>query len=191
MSIGINLVNKIIERHIEISLNLKSQSQIIESFCISSLEALKSGNKILICGNGGSASDSNHFAAELVGKFENKDRKSLPAISLCSNESNITAIANDFGFEKIFSKQIEALGSENDILIAISTSGKSENILKAIKTAESKKMNVLFLTGINREKVSSGESYKILNVGSKNTARVQEMHILVLHIICHFIDSNI
>lgn len=191
MNIGINFINDILEENSNLSLELKNKAEVIESFSIHCLSSLNKGKKILICGNGGSASDSNHFAAELVGRFEKENRRSLPAISLCSNQSTITAIANDFGFNKVFSKQIEAGGNKDDVLIAISTSGKSKNVLEAIDVANLKNMKVLVLTGKNGNKYLGNKKCEILEINSKRTARIQEMHILILHIICSYIDNNI
>jgi len=146
-----------------------------------------SGNKIIFCGNGGSASDSNHLATEFISKFQ-KERKSIPAISLCANNSIITAIANDYDFENVFSRQIEGLGKENDILIAISTSGKSKNILKAIEQAKKQSLKVIFFTGKN--KTNSNCELEI-NAPSDITYEIQEMHISIAHTICEIIEKEI
>ena len=153
------------------------------------LKTIKSGNKILICGNGGSASDASHIAAEFVGKFE-RARKPLPAISLSENISSITSIGNDFSFDKIFSKQIQAIGSKDDLLIPISTSGNSENIINAIKASKKIGMRCFALSGNNGGKMSS-LTKNIIKVNSKKTTRIQEMHILIGHIICSFIENKI
>mgnify|MGYP001201889610 CR=1 FL=1 len=125
----------------------------IEEIVVKSVEAFNADKKMLLCGNGGSASDSIHIAAELVGKFE-KERKGLPAIALSANQSNITSIGNDYGFENIFARQIEAIGQQGDILIGLSTSGNSKNIVQAINMAQSMKIDVIALTGINGGEVS-------------------------------------
>ena len=151
--------------------------------------ALSTGNKILSCGNGGSAADSQHFAAELVNRFE-AERKGLMAISLTTDTSTLTSVANDYNFNQIFAKQVFALGQTGDVLLAISTSGNSRNVLEAINAAHSQDMRVIALTG-----ATGGEIAKQLNsndieirVPAKQTARVQETHILVIHCLCHIID---
>ncbi|MFH1307841.1 MAG: D-sedoheptulose 7-phosphate isomerase [archaeon] len=149
--------------------------------------SLKDGNKILICGNGGSASQSQHFAAELVGRFE-AERKGISCISLTVDTSNITAIANDYGFEFIFSKQIEALGREGDVLIALSTSGNSKNIIKAIEESRAKNMKIINLIGKDGGKMKGMADIDLI-VPDKNTARIQEGHILVLHILAKLVED--
>ena len=152
------------------------------------INAFKLGNKVLFCGNGGSASDSNHIACEFVSKFL-KNRKALPAISLSSNNSIITAIGNDFSFEDIFERQIEALGNENDVLFCFSTSGKSKNILKAIKKAKEKGLKVIFLTGKNEVKNNNIDC--IIQAPSDVTAEIQEMHTALYHIICEKVEEEL
>ena len=147
----------------------------------------QTGNKILLCGNGGSASDCNHIAAEFISRFQ-KERKSLSAISLSANNSIITAIANDYSFEDVFSRQIEGLGNENDVLIAISTSGKSKNVLKAIKQAKKQGLKTIFLTG---EEKTNVEVDIEINTPSKITCEIQEMHIALAHIICEMVEEEL
>ena len=178
-----NLLNKRIENF----KLLKSQEKNIALAADMILAALKSKNKILLCGNGGSASDSNHLAAEFISKFK-KERKSLPAISLSANNSIITAIANDYSFENVFSRQIEGLADKNDILIGISTSGKSKNILKAFKQAKKQGVKTIFLTGKNK----SGADVDLeINAPSEITAEIQEMHIALGHIIVELVENKI
>ncbi len=152
-------------------------------------DAIKNKNKIMSCGNGGSAADAQHFSAELICRFE-MERPELPAIALTTDTSAITAISNDYSFDKIFSKQVLGLGLKNDVLLAISTSGQSKNIIEAIKAAHQKEMSVVALTGKN-----GGEIANILNnndveirVPSDITARIQEVHLLSIHCFCHQID---
>ncbi len=151
---------------------------------------LEQGNKILCCGNGGSASDAQHFAAELLGRYV-RARQSLPAIALNTDTSTITAIANDFGFAQVFAKQIQALGRTGDVLLAISTSGNSENICTAIIAAQQANMQVLTLTGNNGGKIAAMLNANDINIciPSKTTSRIQESHILVLHCLCEVIDN--
>ena len=156
------------------------------------LTAIKDGKKILSCGNGGSAADAQHFAAEMVCRFE-RERPGMPAIALTTDTSALTAISNDYGYTKVFSKQVQALGVEDDILLAISTSGNSGSIVEAIKAAQEKKMSVIALTGRN-----GGEMAKLLDINdieirvpSDSTARIQEVHLLTIHCLCHQIDETL
>lgn len=182
-------IKDIINDHILTANNLLDLSDVIEEICSLSLKTIQNGNTILLCGNGGSASDSIHISSELVGKFE-KNRKAIPSISLSSNISNLTAIANDFGFEHIFSRQIEAIGKKGDLLIAISTSGNSQNILNAINCAQLNGLTVVAMTGEDGGKISEIDCIT-LKAPSSNVARIQEMHILVGHIISKYIEENI
>ena len=154
------------------------------------ISAFQSGNKLLVCGNGGSAADSQHFAAEFTGRYE-KERKPLPAIALTTDTSAITAIGNDYSFDVIFSKQVEALGNKNDVLFAISTSGNSDNVIKAIEAAQQKNMKIIALIGRDGGKIEKmlGEADISICAPVNRTARVQEIHILVLHTICDAIDN--
>ncbi len=182
-------IKDIINDHIRTANNLLDLSDVIEEICSLSLKTIQNGNTILLCGNGGSASDSIHISSELVGKFE-KNRKAIPSISLSSNISNLTAIANDFGFEHIFSRQIEAVGKKGDLLIAISTSGNSQNILNAINYAKSNGLNVVAMTGDDGGKINEIDCIT-LKAPNSNVARIQEMHILVGHIISKYIEEKI
>ncbi|MGB9730758.1 MULTISPECIES: D-sedoheptulose 7-phosphate isomerase [Calditerrivibrio] len=146
-----------------------------------------SGGKLLICGNGGSAADSQHMAAEFVNRFK-MERPPLPAIALTTDTSIITSIGNDYSFEDIFSKQVEALGTEKDILIGISTSGNSPNILKALRSASKIGMKVIGFTGKTGGKMV-GLCDKIVKVDTDVTARIQEIHIISFHIICGLVDE--
>ena len=165
---------------------LNEMQDIILKACEIIQKALLNGNKILLCGNGGSASDCNHIAAEFVSRFQ-KERISLPAISLSANNSIITAIANDYSFDDVFSRQIEGLGKKDDILIAISTSGKSKNIIKAIEQAKKQGLKVIFLTGENKTSIDVELE---INAPSYITAQIQEMHIAIYHKICEIIEEN-
>ena len=148
-------------------------------------------HKILICGNGGSAEQSQHFSSELINRFET-ERRALPAIALTTDSSILTSIANDYAFENIFARQIEALGQQGDILFVISTSGNSANILKAIEIAHQKNMHIISLTGRNGGKMRSQllASDREICVASNSTARIQEVHLLVIHCLCDLIDNN-
>lgn len=152
--------------------------------------ALKSGRKALACGNGGSAADSQHFAAELVGRFE-RERPGLPGIALTVDSSALTAIANDYDFDRVFSKQVEALGNPGDVLLAISTSGNSKNVIEAMKAAQARGLVVIALTG--RDGGAMGRMVRAndfhLNVAHARTMRVQEVHLLAIHCLCEVVDN--
>ncbi|CAA6810531.1 MAG: Phosphoheptose isomerase 1 (EC [uncultured Campylobacterales bacterium] len=151
-------------------------------------EAIKNGKKVLICGNGGSAADAQHIAAEFTGRFE-VERVGLPAISLSTDTSALTAIGNDYGFDKIFSRQVEALGNEGDVLIGISTSGNSQNIIQALKIAEEKGLKTIGMSGRDGGVMNDICDINIV-IPSDVTARIQEIHILIGHIICKSVDAN-
>lgn len=152
------------------------------------LDSIKKNNKILICGNGGSASDSNHISAEFVGKFEKK-REPINAISLSSNMALITSIGNDFGFEYVFSRQVEAVGNSGDVLIAISTSGKSENIIKAINAALKLNLTVIFITGKETLNTFNDNLHRV-SIDSSNTATIQEAYMFLLHNVVRYIENK-
>jgi D-sedoheptulose 7-phosphate isomerase len=156
------------------------------------LGAITSGGKVLACGNGGSAGDAQHFAAEFVGRFE-RERPGLPAISLATDTSIITAVANDYAYDQVFSKQVQALGSPGDVLLAISTSGNSASILKAIDVAHEKDMTVIALTGKGGgqtgERLSETDVH--ICVPHQRTARIQEVHLLVIHCLCDAVDLQL
>jgi len=156
--------------------------------CIS--DSLLNEGKVLSCGNGGSAGDAQHFSAELLNRFE-IERPGLPAIALTTDSSTLTAIANDYEYDQIFSKQILALGTNRDVLLAISTSGNSSNIVKAVQAAHERNMQVLSLTGNKGGKLAKllkGDDIEI-RVPSDRTARIQEIHLLVIHCLCDIIDA--
>lgn len=156
------------------------------------IQSLKSQGKVLTCGNGGSAADAQHFSAELLNRFE-RERKGLAAIALTTDSSTLTSIANDYEYDQIFSRQVSALGNKLDVLIAITTSGNSANILEAINAAHQKNMSVIALTGIGGGKVAALLQNKDveIRVPSQSTARIQEVHLLVLHCLCDLIDRQI
>ncbi|PUZ27084.1 phosphoheptose isomerase [Chitinophaga costaii] len=152
-------------------------------------KSLETGHKLLFCGNGGSASDAQHLAAEFSGRFY-KDRTPLYAEALHCNTSYLTAVANDYGFDHIYARAVKAMGKQNDVLVAISTSGNSENILQAMKAAKDKKMIVVAMTGLSGGKMKSTCDY-LLNMPSTDTPRIQEAHITVGHIICEIVENNL
>jgi len=150
--------------------------------------ALKMGNKVLIFGNGGSAADAQHFVAELVGHFE-CERKALPAIALTTNTSNLTSIGNDYSFDDIFARQIEALGQKGDVAIGISTSGRSKNVLKALEKAKKGGLYTVAITG--KKGIQMKGINLVLPIPSENTQRIQEATIIAIHLICKEIEKNI
>ena len=152
-------------------------------------DALKLRRKVLLMGNGGSAADAQHIAGELVGRFK-KERKAIPAISLSTDTSILTAIGNDYGFEKVFERQIEALGNKGDVVIGISTSGNSENVYRAMKLAKKMGLTTIGLLGNDGGKIKNLSDIALV-VPSKNTPRIQETHITIGHIICEGVERII
>jgi D-sedoheptulose 7-phosphate isomerase len=153
---------------------------------------LLADGKILSCGNGGSAGDSQHFAAEMVGRFE-RERPELPAISLATDTSILTAVANDYAYEQVFAKQVRALGTKGDALLAISTSGNSANVIAAIAAARDREMPVVALTGKGGGRIGAllGDGDVHLCVPHDRTARIQEVHLLIIHCLCDAIDNTL
>ncbi len=156
------------------------------------VQCLLAGNKILSCGNGGSAADAQHFSSQLLNRYE-IDRPSLPAISLTTDSSTLTSIANDYSYEEIFSKQVRALGAKGDVLLAISTSGNSRNVIKAIEAAVARDMPIIALTGKDGGDIAGllGENDVEIRVPSSRSARIQEVHLLVIHCLCEIIDTTL
>ena len=180
-----------ISKHISsIDFFLKNYFDDFNEFLDLVIKTLKKGNKIILFGNGGSASDAQHIAAELVVKYKKK-RRSIPAISLSTDTSTLTAIGNDFSFNEIFSRQIESIGKPGDIAIGITTSGKSKNVINALKLAKKKKIISVILTKKKYPKKKQIEKISdfILGVPAEETARIQELHILVGHLMCAVIDE--
>ena len=177
----------------EISNNFLKLSEVCEQDIVKAsniiIKALESNNKIMFCGNGGSAADSQHLSAELIGRYK-KNRKPLSSLSLTTDTSALTAISNDFSFNEIFSRQVEALGNKGDILYAISTSGNSENILKALYQASEDGLITIGLTGENNSKIENMCDC-IIKVPATSPDRIQEMHIAVGHLICEIIEDTL
>jgi len=161
----------------------------IEDVAQTIISAIKFGNKLLICGNGGSAADAQHMAGEFVCRFY-KDREPLPAIALTTDTSVITAISNDYAYDQIFARQVKALGKKGDILFGISTSGASKNILEAFKVAREMGIKTILLTG-KEEKSIGPYSDIIIKTPSSDTPRIQEMHLLIEHIICELVETSL
>ncbi len=183
-----NLIAKDIQDSIDLKMALlKTHIPLIEKAARTIFDCLKSGHKVLFFGNGGSASDSQHLAAEFVGRYE-KERKGLPSIALTTDTSILTAVANDYGFERIFERQIEALGNRGDVAFGISTSGNSRNVLLAIAKAKTLGLVTIGLSGRSGGEMSSMVDLSIV-VPSEKTARIQESHIMIGHILCERVDE--
>jgi D-sedoheptulose 7-phosphate isomerase len=182
------------------SLNESSETKIkIRNKCMDDIlnavnllsDAFRNGKKLLLCGNGGSAADCQHIAAELVIRLSHDlDRPALPAISLTTDSSNLTAGANDIGYENVFMRSVQGLGNEGDILLAISTSGNSSNIVKAVETAKSKKMKTIGFLGGSGGKLKDLVNLSII-IPSVNVQRIQEGHITIAHIICELVENEL
>jgi D-sedoheptulose 7-phosphate isomerase len=186
-----------IEQNFIDSADLKYQSaQVLSKPIAEAVQALlscvTSGGKVLACGNGGSAADAQHFAAEFVGRYE-RERPELAALALTTDSSIITAIANDYDFSVIYAKQVRALGQAGDVLIAITTSGSSSNVLKAIEAAHERDMTVIALTGKGGGKMTAAlrETDVHICVPHDRTARIQEVHLLTLHCLCDGVDQQL
>ncbi len=182
------MLNRCLEEHIEVSSKIKKLLPLIKRTANLCVKSLKNGGKIILCGNGGSAADAQHISAELTGRYKS-ERKGLAGIALTTDTSALTAIGNDYGFEYIFSRQVEAIGKKDDILIAISTSGNSQNIINAIESAKKKEIKIITLIGKDGGKMKDLGDINIM-IPSNNTPRIQEMHIMIGHMICLLIDDG-
>jgi len=180
------LIRERIEASIELKQAILKQSQLLAQVAEELIKVYRAGKKVLLFGNGGSAADAQHIAAELVGKYY-IDRRPLPAEALTVNTSSLTAIANDYAFERIFARQVEALGNSGDVAIGISTSGNSFNVIEAIRVAKKKGMITIGLTGADGGLLKNEVDYCIC-VPSTDTPRIQEAHILIGHIWCELIE---
>ena len=170
-------------------LDSSAQTQAVARAAQLVIDCLRSGGKFLLCGNGGSAADCQHIAAELTGRFSKHPRRGLPAIALTTDSSALTAIANDFSYESVFSRQVEALGAPGDVLLAISTSGRSPNVLAAARQARAQSVRVIALCGPD-----GGPLHELADVSicvpGPTTDRIQERHITVVHIMCELVDRQ-
>ena len=183
-----DIIENEFNEHIKVANSIHCMTDAVAISAQLCIDCLKNGGKILLFGNGGSAADAQHIAAELVGRYQTS-RKGLPAIALTTDSSVLTSIGNDFGYEHIFDRQVEALANKGDVAIGISTSGKSINVINALKVASKLNCNTIGLSGHD-----GGEMNKICNINlsvpSEDTPRIQEIHILIGHIICHLIDQE-
>lgn len=187
-------MKEIVIKELKESANIKRMmaqnlSDVIANAAKIVIDAYKGGGKVLLIGNGGSAADAQHIAGELVGRFK-LERIGLPAIALSTNTSILTALSNDYEYDTVFSRQLKALANDNDVLIAITTSGTSPNILKAVEVARSKSVKVIGLTGRNGGKLKDMADLTII-VPSNNTPRIQEAHITIGHIICDLVEREL
>jgi D-sedoheptulose 7-phosphate isomerase len=181
------LISDILTAHQEAIGALKTQESLILRIGLVLVDCLRGNHRIFLCGNGGSAADAQHIAAEMVCRFETQ-RRGLPAIALTTDTSALTAISNDFGFERIFARQVEALARAGDVLVALSTSGNSRNVVEAVKAAQSNGVICVGLLGSNGGTLNRMVEHPLL-IPSDVTARIQECHILVGHIWCALIDA--
>lgn len=184
------LIRQRFEDHLEVAHAVMESGILeqIERIAVAVRTALAAGHKVLFCGNGGSAADSQHLAAEFVGRFQ-KERKGLPAIALTVDTSILTAVGNDYGYDKVFVRQVEALGQNGDVLIGLSTSGNSSNVVEAIELAKAKGIYCVGLTAAGGGKMAA-LCDECIAVPAKVTARAQEMHILIGHILCELVDGE-
>lgn len=185
-------IKKIIQNSINVKTQILNDKELLDNIISVAgmiTNAFLNGGKVLLCGNGGSAADAQHIAAELSGRFY-FDRKPLDAEALHVNSSYLTAVANDYSFDEIYSRLVEAKGNKYDVLIAISTSGNSPNVLKAMKKGIEKGMYIVALTGKSGGKMKNNCD-TLLNVPSIDTPRIQEAHILIGHIICEMVENNL
>ena len=189
-------MNNRVEAHFHESIAVKSASLALAPAIARAARliagALAGGGKALSCGNGGSAADAQHFSSELLGRFES-ERPSLPAVALTTDSSTMTAIGNDYGYERVFARQVHGLGSAGDVLLAITTSGNSPNVLEAVKAAHERRMRVVALTGRDGGALAAalGPDDIELRVPSNRTIRIQETHLLIIHSLCDLIDCEL
>lgn len=183
------LVKSTLEEHRQVVVKMAALEGEIASAGGLCANALLQGQRIYLCGNGGSAADAQHIAAELIGRFVN-DRRALPAIALTTDTSALTAIGNDYGYDEVFSRQVEGLCGEGDVLIAISTSGNSDNVLKAVDAAHRVGASVIGLSGKSGGALDAKADVSLV-VPSDVTARIQEMHIVIGHLICALVEAHL
>lgn len=184
----VSIFGKAIEEHLEVVRQVMDQRDVLESIALAMTTTLRAGGKIMWCGNGGSAADSQHLAAELIGRFR-RERRGLPSVALTTDTSILTSVANDYGYEAVFSRQVEALGNAGDLLVGISTSGDSGNVIAALKAARSQGLITVGFTGADGGKMKALVDH-LLSVSSRNTARIQETHILAGHLLCDWIELD-
>ena len=182
------MLKNCLKEHIQVAKKMEKLLPLVKEAGKLSIKTLKNRGRILVCGNGGSAADAQHIAAELSGRFK-KERIALAGIALTTDTSALTAIGNDYGYDYVFSRQLEAIGRKGDILIAISTSGNSENVLNSMKSAKKLGIKTITLTGKTGGEMAKKGDINII-IPSNDTPRIQEMHIMVGHMICALIDEE-
>jgi len=182
------IFGKAIAEHLEVVGQLATQQGVLEAIALAMTSALRSGGKILWCGNGGSAGDSQHLAAEIVGRFR-RERRGLPSVALTTDTSILTSVANDYGYEAVFSRQVEAIGASGDVLVGISTSGNSPNVVAALEMARHHGLVTVAFSGAGGGKMAALADYHFA-VASRDTARIQEAHILAGHMLCDWIELD-
>ena len=179
---------KAIAEHLDVIRGVEEQVELLETIARVMTDALHGDGQILWCGNGGSAGDSQHLAAEIVGRFR-RERRGLASIALTTDTSILTAVANDYGYEAVFARQVEALGRAGDVLVGISTSGNSHNVICALEAAKAQGLTTVAFTGDGGGRMAALADH-LFAVGSRDTARVQEAHILAGHMICDWIELD-
>jgi len=179
---------KAIQEHQDVIGQIAAQQGVLEAIAVAMAAAIRSGGKVLWGGNGGSAADAQHMAAEMVGRFR-RERKALASIALTTDTSILTAIGNDYGYEQVFSRQVEALGNAGDVLIGLSTSGNSQNVVAALGLARYNGLTTVGFTGLGGGKMA-GVSDHLFAVPSKDTARIQEAHCLACHMLCDWVEID-
>ena len=185
-----DIIEQRFEEHLRLVQKVRNSKKLMKEIALAAAiikVALASGHKIMFCGNGGSAADSQHWAAEIVGRFQ-KERKGMPALALTVDSSILTAVANDYGYDRIFARQVEALGNEGDVLVAVSTSGNSANILAAVEEAKSKGVKTIGMTAAGGGKMAEVCDVCLV-IPDKITARAQEVHGLIGHILCEIVEE--
>jgi D-sedoheptulose 7-phosphate isomerase len=182
------IFGKAIAEHVDVVRQLEQQQDVLEAIARAMTATLRAGGKILWCGNGGSAGDSQHLAAEIVGRFR-RERRGLPSMALTTDTSILTSVANDYGFEAVFSRQVEALGVPGDLLVGISTSGNSPNVVAALQAARNQQLVTVAFTGAGGGRMAPLADH-LFAIASRDTARIQEAHMLAGHMICDWIELD-
>ncbi len=183
-----SIFGKAIAEHLEVVGQVAAQQPLLEAIALAMTATLRAGGKILWCGNGGSAGDSQHLASEIVGRFR-RERRGLASVALTTDTSLLTSVANDYGFEAVFARQVEALGNPGDLLVGVSTSGNSRNVIAALETARSQRLVTVAFTGAGGGKLAVLADH-LFAVASRDTARIQEAHILAGHMLCDWIELD-
>ncbi len=186
----IQTIDKLFDEHLKAVLEAQQFTAILAQLVVMLSDALQQGNKILVFGNGGSAADAQHLAAELVGRFK-LERRGLPAIALTTDTSILTALANDYGFERVFARQVEALAQKGDVLLGITTSGNSSNVIEAFEQGRRMGTVLIAFTGETGGRLTYQRDVLLLRASSSNTPRIQEIHGLWIHILCELLEKTL